>query len=84
MNDNLKSTYEPFALLVGGSFYPEVLGNTGDKFADAIVKECLRIIALHAIGPTGDAYTKDYAIADQRIMEVYLAIKQRFNINDTN
>lgn len=45
MKTMLKDQYKDAALEAGGSFYPDVLGDTGNKFADILVQHCAKLAA---------------------------------------
>lgn len=61
----MKEPYHRIALAVGGSHYPDVGGDLLERFADALVKECLEVIAktpVHCAITTYDLGTVDCTI----------------------
>jgi hypothetical protein len=62
---------------------PLLSGTEIEKFAELIVKECLRIVAENTYGPYGEydySYTNEKAAADDRANEIYADIKDRFGV----
>jgi hypothetical protein len=53
------------------------------KFAEFIVRECLRIVDENTYGPGGEydySYTNENAAADDRATEIYADIKDHFGV----
>jgi hypothetical protein len=53
------------------------------KFADEIVKECLRIVSKNTYGPSGEydyGYGDEKAAADDRANAIYTDIKDHFGV----
>jgi len=72
----MKDIYKRIALEVGGSHYPEVGGDLLEKFAEALVKECIDTVEKT---PIHCAYTThDLDIVQCTIDKSVEALKERF------
>ena len=70
--------YKEIALQAGGSHYPEVGGELLEKFADLIVKECIKAVEQT---PKHCAYTThDLGIVNCTIDKSVTALKEKFQL----
>ena len=74
----MKDIYREIALQAGGSHYPEVGGELLEKFAEALVKEC---IATVKETPTHCAFTtRDLDIVQCTIQKSVEILKDKFQV----
>ncbi len=63
----------------------EVTKEDLEKFAELIVRECLRIVDENTYGPGDEydySYTNEKAAADDRAIEIYAEIKEYFGVSE--
>ncbi len=82
MNERIRELAREAAFAEGWG--PEVWQTTfTEKFAELIVRECLRIVDENTYGPGGlydYSYTNEKAAADDRATAIYTNIKEHFGV----
>lgn len=74
----MKDVYKEIALQAGGSHYPAVGGDLLQKFADLLVKECIKVVEET---PRNAAFTTfDTGVVENTIKNSVNQLKEKFEL----